>query len=379
MSSSSSNVLPEDQDELSQTNVSNFLKRLDDLKQATGSDEKDRARRLEEEIAEARRQRLARRQARSGSVSPEKFVVHPSTQTRPAHPAPKSGVTVQKELTTAQKSTHLSYETCPSLSPTTAVAHRTVDVLPQTSPSPKKSYASSPSQATSRLQGTHGIPPPSLGQDSRSVKITPSSPTLKVSAPLALKSAQGVSTMEKIKMWEKSAENVPAPEKIGEEPTVVPVAADMESRGKKVIERSDVSLSPVDTSAELSTRESESSCSSLATEPLAQSESGIINSRPAQLHARSTVREEARKENDVESTLSLRSSSSTVASTLCADANVSKEKHISDREEERLSKFLRPVSQTSPPKDRLRSNDAPYLPSPSMVSVFCTPLVLLCF
>ncbi|KAK9367703.1 hypothetical protein V1509DRAFT_665125 [Lipomyces kononenkoae] len=339
-SSSDNNVQPDDQEELTQTNVSKFLQRLEDLKQAAGSDDKDRARRLEEEIDEAKRQRIARRQARSRSISPEKFEVNPSTTNRPLS---KSGVTSRKEL----KSTYLSYETHPSLSPTTAVADPAVDV-PETSPSEFS---------------THGIPASNLRRDSPSVRNTPSSPALKVSAPLALKS--DVPTMEKIKMWERSAETVQAAEKGGDEPI-----DDNESRSKKGNERSNLSHSQAETSAELS-RESESSSSPVATEVSAQSDAAIINSKRAPLHARYTVSDQARKENDGVSTLSRSTSrltlspSSNVPSSARSEANVDKEKESSNREEERLSKFLRPASQLSSTKDRLHGNDAPYLPSPS--------------
>ncbi|KAK9313267.1 hypothetical protein V1524DRAFT_449017 [Lipomyces starkeyi] len=380
--SNSSNALTGIHDEVSDSNVSDFLKRLENLKQTKDSEEKNRAQRLEEEIEEAKRQRLARRLARSRSVSPEKFALNTSSANlRP----PRSVVSVPKELVIESKLTpNHSFDTSPSLSPTHVVAQnralargisKNLDTLSpeQIRPEPKL-------QATPMLRTFSSSP--ILGQDAPPVKLQSNSPASKLSSPLAFKSTQ-ISTMEKIKLWEKSVEIEPTAPIIVEEPTVVPMpkADDSERRGKKELEKEDLSVSRLETSVDLSSRENESSSSSLATELLTQSESNIDDVKTAQSLAR-TVNEAARQESGgAKSTLSRRTStinlslSTTTASQSQSDANVEKEKDVSDREEERLSKFLRGSRQRSPQKDRLRSNYTPLLPSPSMVSIFQKPML----
>ncbi|KAK9374837.1 uncharacterized protein V1513DRAFT_379150 [Lipomyces chichibuensis] len=393
MSSNSSNALTDNHDEVSDSNVSDFLKRLENLKQTTYSEEKNRAQRLEEEIEEAKRQRLARRPARSQSVSPEKFAS--STSSAILCP-PLSVVSSQKELATERMLTpNHSFDTSPSLSPTLAVADRETHVVAQNralenniskdlDASSLEQIRPKPElQATPMLRTVSSFP--ILGQDAHSVKLQSNSPASKHSSPLAFKSPQ-ISTMEKIKMWEKSAEIKPTAPITGDEPTVVPMpkADDIERRGKKELEKEELSVSRLETSVDLSSRESESSTSSLATELLTQSESNIDDVKTAQSHA-CTVNEAAREERvEAKSTLLRRTStinlplSTTTASKSQSDANVDKEKDVSDREEERLYKFLRGSRQRSPQKDRLRSNYTPLFPSPSMVSIFQQPAAAIC-
>ncbi|KAK9355812.1 hypothetical protein V1505DRAFT_400616 [Lipomyces doorenjongii] len=381
MSSNSSNALTGNQDEVSDSNVSDFLKRFENLKQTTDSEEKNRAQRLEEEIEEAKRQRLARRLARSRSVSPEKF----ASSTSPANVCPpRSVVSVRNELATKSRLTpNHSFHTFPSLSPTLTVADRATQNRAFEHGISKDLDTSSPEQIRpkTKLQSTPMLrtfsSSPLLGQDAPSVKLQSNSPPSKLSSPLAFKSTQ-ISTMEKIKMWEKSAEIEPAGPIIGDELTVVPMpkADDIERRGKKELEREDLSVSRLETSVDLSSRESESSSSSLATELLTQSESNIGDVKTAQSQARIVDEAAPQETGGAKSTLSRRTStlnlslSTTMASQPESDANIDKEKEVSDREEERLSKFLRASRQRSPQKDRLRSSYTPLLPSPSMVSIF---------
>ncbi|KAJ8101390.1 hypothetical protein POJ06DRAFT_95871 [Lipomyces tetrasporus] len=392
MSPDSSSTLFENQDQVSDSAVSDFLKRLESLKQKTDSDEKDRAQKLEEEIEEAKRQRLARRLARSRSLSPEKFA---SSTSSAGIPPSRSTITVNNESITERKSTpRLSFDNSPVLSPTPAIAGRRSPVSAKESPlaqsiskfsgldtsSPAQIRLNPAIQPTPVLRGVS--PSPFLGRDTSSSRAPSNSPASNLSSPLAPKPTQSVSTMEKIKKWENSAEIDQSATIAGDEPTVVPMpkANDTESRSKKELESSEISVSRLEHIPDLSSsRESESSSSSIATELLMQAESKhndiVAHPREQSVAVKQATSQEC---DNAISSLSRRTSglnltsTSTAASQSRFDSNIDKDKEAADREEERLSKFLRPSSQRPPQKDRLQlhSNYTPIFPSPSVVRIF---------
>ncbi|KAK9477633.1 hypothetical protein V1514DRAFT_333432 [Lipomyces japonicus] len=116
----------------SDTKISDFLKRLEELKtQVADSASKDRTKQLEEEIAEAKRLRIARRQGRSRSVSPEKLSLSTPKSTfekiqsdspssiiaEPATPTPRRHRAARLDITSTPR---LSFDQSPILSPSSA-------------------------------------------------------------------------------------------------------------------------------------------------------------------------------------------------------------------------------------------------------------------
>ncbi|KAK7204201.1 hypothetical protein BZA70DRAFT_290750 [Myxozyma melibiosi] len=136
------------------TNITDFLKRLEDLKLQSDDVERERSKKLEEEIEESKRQRLARRTARSGSTSPDKLSTMISTirscQTQPTAPSPSS----LSAATALRSPTAFNQQTLsPSPSPRRARAQNSLSLAPNLSYDQTASPKSSPVENFSkRLQ-----------------------------------------------------------------------------------------------------------------------------------------------------------------------------------------------------------------------------------